>query len=222
MKMNLVLRASAIVFIFLMGAKFLNFFKKILIGQLFGVSWVADAFFAASFLPYYVAIFFEGVLFLGFLPLFAQARMKKGTKEANQFVSEVLGLVFLLTGGLILLGWWQASWLIRQLVPGFSQVEQDLTRSLFQILSLVVIFISLSSFFKALNSYFGDYAVAASAPLMDSAVMVIVMLLGWKVWGIYGAAWAAVAGAATALLFQAVFLFRKHFVFHPIRSLQSP
>ena len=53
-----VLKTSLVVFLFLVGAKLLNFLKKILIGQLFGVSTVADAFFAASYLPYYFAIFF--------------------------------------------------------------------------------------------------------------------------------------------------------------------
>lgn len=215
------LRTSAIVFLFLVTAKLLNFYKKILIGQLFGVSWVADAFFAASYLPYYLAIFFEGILFLGFLPLFSQVMAEKGKGEANQFVSEVLILTFFLTGLIVVLAWWQAPPLIRELVPGFSASEQNLTCSLFQILSLVVVFISLTSFFKALNSYFGDYALAASSALTDTAVTIVVTVLAWKIWGIYGASWAAVIGAFAALIFQATFLFRRHIVFPMRWSFQS-
>ena len=216
-----ILRTSVVVFLFLVGAKLLNFLKKILIGQLFGVSWVADAFFAASFLPYYLTIFFEGVLFLGFLPLFSTVMAEKGKEEANQFVTEILFLIFLLTGFLAALAWWGAPWVIHELVPGFSANEQNLTRSLFQILSLVIIFISLTSFFKVLNSYFEHYAWAASSALVDTVVMIGMTLMVWKRWGIYGAAWAAVAGAFTAFIFQAIFFIRKHPIFPKHLLLQS-
>ena len=209
-RFNSVLRASVIVFVFLVAAKLLNFFKKILIGNLFGVSSVADAFFAASFLPHYLGIFFEGILFLGFLPLFSQIMAEKGKEEAHQFLSEIFFLILFLTTLLALLGGALAPWVIRQLVPGFTSAEQDLTRSLFQILSLVLIFITLTAFFKALNSYFEHYAWAASSALIDSIVMIGVTLIAWRQWGIYGAAWGAVMGVLSAFILQAAFLFRKH------------
>lgn len=211
-QLNSVLRASVIVFFFLVATKLLNFFKKILIGNLFGVSWVADAFFAASFLPYYLAIFFEGILFLGFLPLFSQIMAEKGKEEAYQFLIETLILILFLTVFLAGLGVFLAPWVIQELVPGFTTAEQDLTRSLFQILGLVLIFSCLTSLFKVLNSYFEHYAWAASSALMDSIVMIAVTLIAWKQWGIYGAAWGAVIGVLTAFILQATFLFRKHSV----------
>ena len=210
LRLGAVVRTSTFIFLFLVAAKLLNFFKKILIGQLFGVSSVADAFFAASFFPYYLAIFFEGVLFLTFLPLFASILAEKGKQEAGQFVSEILLLVFVLTGALAFFGWIGAPWVISQLVPGFDLHQQHLTCELFQILSLVLVFISLTSFFKALNSYFEHYAWAASSALIDTLVMIGVTLMTWKVWGIRGAAWAAVAGAFTALILQAAYFFWKH------------
>lgn len=212
MKAEALLKTSALIFLFLVAAKAFNFFKKILIGQLFGVSWVADAFFAASYLPYYLAIFFEGILFLGFLPLFSQVMNEKGREEANQFVSEILLLVVVLTGAFAALAWWQAPWVVGELVPGFSSERQGLTCSLFRVLSLVLVFISLTSFFKALNSYFENYTLAASSGLVDTVVMIALTLVGWKVGGIHAAAWASVAGAAVALAAQAVPLFRKHLV----------
>lgn len=210
-----VLRTSILVFGFLIAAKILNFFKKILIGKLFGVSSVADAFFAASYLPYYLAIFFEGVLFLGFLPLFSQLREEKGEEEANRFATQIALLVFLLTAALVGAAWWLAPGVTGTLVPGFSPSERDLTCSLFRILSGVVIFISLRAFFQALNSYFEHNGWAASSGFVDSLVMIAVTLIVWKALGIHGAAWAAVVGTFTAFVFQALFFFRRH----PFRPL---
>lgn len=221
-QLNSVLRASVVVFVFLVAAKLLSFFKKILIGNLFGVSWVADTFFAASFLPYYLAIFFEGILFLGFLPLFSQIMAEKGKEEAQQFLCEIFLLMLFLTSLIVLLGAALAPWVIRELVPGFTPSEQDLTRSLFQILSLVLVFITLTAFFKALNSYFEHYAWAASSALIDGVAMIGVTLMAWKRWGIYGAAWAAVIGALSALILQAAFLFRKHSILPRRFTLRNP
>lgn len=210
LRLGVVVRNSIFIFLFLLAAKLLNFFKKILIGQLFGVSFVADAFFAASFFPYYLAIFFEGVLFLTFFPLFSALLSEKGKNETSQFVSETLVLVFLFTGALTILGWIGASWMIHQLVPGFDPQEQDLTATLFRILSLVLISASLTSFFKALNSYFEHYAWAASSALVDTLVMIGVTLMTWKIWGIHGAAWGAVIGSFTVLILQGIYFFRRH------------
>ena len=208
-----VFQASLIVFTLLLATKLLNFLKKILIGQLFGVSRTADAFFAASFLPYYLAIFFEGVLFLGFLPLYAQLKAEKGEEAARQFVLEILLLILVVTTGMVALAWWGTPWIVRELVPGFRPETRGLTQSLFQILSIVLLFITLTSFFKALNSYFEHYAVAASSGFVDTVVMIAITLLSWKLWGIYGAAWGSVAGVLAAFLVQAVFLFKKQEIF---------
>ena len=188
-KFHGVLKTSFIVFFFLISAKLLNFLKKILVGQLFGVSDVADAFFAASYPPYYLAIFFEGIIFLGFLPLFAQVTAERGKEEAGRFVLSILLFI--------------------------SAEAQALTRSLFQILTLVIIFISLASFFKALNSYFEHYAYAASSGLVDTLVMIGFMLASWRVWGVYGVAWGAVLGAFFAFAAQSVFFLRKKHLTFP-------
>jgi peptidoglycan biosynthesis protein MviN/MurJ (putative lipid II flippase) len=147
------LKTSLLVFVFLVITKVFNFYKKILIGKLFGVSWVADAFFAASYLPYYLAIFFEGIIYLGFLPHFS--RLKEEDEEAaRQFAGEILFLLTGVTLCLALTGWFTASWLVGQIVPGFSPAEMELTCQLFRILTGVVVFINMGLFFKSLNSYY--------------------------------------------------------------------
>lgn len=217
------LKSSAlIVFAFLVAAKLLNFFKKILIGKFFGVTFTADAFFAASYLPYYLAIFFEGVIFLAFLPLFSQVRAEKGGEEARFFAGEVFLLTFFLTSVFAGAACWGAPWFVNQLVPGFSPAEQQFTVSLFRILCLVIIFISICSFFKALNSFFDRHAFAASSGVMDAVVMIIVMLLGWRLWGIQGAAWGAVLGAFAACAAQGFYFYRAE-AFFPLKiSFRSP
>ncbi len=211
------LKTSAfIVFALLVAAKLLNFVKKVLIGKFFGVTFIADAFFAAGYLPYYLAIFFEGVIFLAFLPLFSQVKSEKGRESSRQFAGEVFLLVLFMTGVFVALAYRGGPWFVNQLVPGFSPLEQHLTVSLFRILSLVVIFISLCSFFKALNSYFDHQAFAASSGVVDAAVMMGIMFLGWRAWGIYGAAWGAVFGAFVAFGAQAFYFFRAE-PFFPLK-----
>lgn len=221
-----VLRKSGVVLVFLVSAKFLNLIKKILVGKLFGISTVADVFFAACYLPYCAAVFFEGVIYLGLLPLFSKTMLEKGREEANRFLGNALPAIVVLTAVLALFTWIFAPWLVHQLVPGFKPAQLGLTVDLFRIMTLVIIFISLCSFFQALNSYHGQYAIAGSSGLTDSLLMIGFMLLSYRAWGIHGAAWAAVIGSACALSLQILPLLRipgalpDKFLFEPKVILQ--
>ncbi len=208
-----VLKTSTLVFALVVITKIFNFLKKILIGNLFGISWEADSFFAASYLPYYVAVFFEGVIYLGFIPLFSKVLAENGEESAKRFIGEILPWVVFLTGALVLGACLGAPWLIREIVPGFRPGNQALTQTLFCVVSFVIVFISLSSFFQALNSFFGDYLRAASSGLTDSVIMIAVTLATYRVWGIYGDAWGSVAGALAAFSLQAFFLHRSQKIF---------
>ena len=207
------LKASAFVFIFLAGAKALNFFKKILIGKLFGVSSVADAFFAASYLPCYLSVFFDSVFFLVFLPLFHEKVSQKGNEDARRFLQDIL--LFIL--GVSVLGtvvfWSCAGGLMHALVPGFKTAQAAMTVDLFRIFSLALVFMALRAAFQALNSFYGHYTTAASTGFTDSLAMLAVTLAAWKSGGIYAAAWAAIAGAAVSFLIQALSLARHPEIF---------
>ncbi|MCB9800533.1 MAG: polysaccharide biosynthesis C-terminal domain-containing protein [Candidatus Omnitrophica bacterium] len=208
-KSGKVIKTSLVVFVFILTAKILNFMKKILIGHLFGVSWLADAFFAASHFPYYIAIFFEGIIFLVILPHFSKLRSSEGEDAARRMAVQTFFILLTVTGVLAALMWPLAHWIVRELVPGFNADEMALTISLLRMMSLVIIFISLCSFFQALNSYFEHYAAAASSGLTDTLMMVVFLILTWKVWGIYGAAIGSVLGALTAFCLQFFFLLKR-------------
>lgn len=207
--LNFWIRTSVLVFLFLAGAKILNFLKKIMIGKLFGVSVVADAFFAATFLPYYLSVFFDSIFFLVFLPLFSQILQQKGKEEGVKFVQDGFSLVLMLAGVGTLIAWFGAPWIVKELVPGFKSDQIDLTVHLFRIFSTSLIFMAMRSVFQALNSYFQHYAIAASTGFVDSLVMLAVTLASYKAWGIAGAAWGAVLGILISFAFQAAGILRR-------------
>jgi len=209
-------RYSLLIFIFLLSAKLLNFVKKILIGRLFGVGDTADAFFAASYLPYYLAVFFEGAIFLAFLPAFASIRARLGEAGERDFVKQMFFVFALLGAALIILMNVFSGFIIPQLVPGFKPEKMLLTLPLFRIMTLVLVFISLSTFFQALNSYHRHYVLAASSGFVDTAGMIGVTLISWKLWGITGAAWGSVFGAFLAFLTQMSFYFKKRGLWPPM------
>lgn len=202
-------RYSAWIFVFLLTAKLLNFVKKILIGNLFGVSQTADAFFAASYLPYYLAVFFEGAIFLAFLPAFAAIRGRLGEEGERRFSGQMFfvfsGMCLVLIAGMNLF----AERIMMELVPGFKPQTMQLALPLFRIMTLVLLFISLCTYFQSLNSYHRHYLFAASSGFVDTAGMIAVTLASWKIWGIYGAAWGSVLGSFLAFLSQMLFYFKK-------------
>ncbi len=214
-------RYSVLIFIFLLSAKLLNFVKKILIGQLFGVGATADAFFAAAYLPYYLAVFFEGAIFLAFLPAFAAVRARAGEEGERRFVGP-MAVVFGLLCLVLVMGMNLFSGpILAALVPGFKASQMQLALPLLRIMSWVLFFISLCTFFQALNSYHRHYLVSASSGFVDTAGMIVLTLASWKAWGIYGAAWGSVFGAFLACLTQAVFYGRSRNFFSVGLSFRS-
>ncbi|HLD49719.1 MAG TPA: lipid II flippase MurJ, partial [bacterium] len=212
-RLKFFLKTSALVFIFLAGAKALNFFKKILIGKLFGVSSVADAFFAASYLPYYLCVFFDSIFFLVFLPMFHEIISKKGNESARNSLQAIL--IFVLGSSLLatVFFWGSSGWMMRQLVPGFKTGQLAMTADLFRIFSLAIVFMALRAVFQALNSFYNHYTAAASTGFVDSLTMLAITLAAWKTGGIYAAAWACVAGAVVSFLVQVLSLSRHPDIF---------
>lgn len=212
-RLKFFLKTSALVFIFLAGAKVLNFFKKILIGKLFGVSSVADAFFAASTLPYYLCVFFDSIFFLVFLPMFHEIISKKGSESARGSLQAIL--IFVLASSLLITAffWGNSRGMMRQLVPGFKPGQLVMTANLFRIFSLAIVFMALRAVFQALNSFYNHYTAAASTGFVDSLTMLAVTLAAWKSGGIYAAAWACVAGALVSFLVQVLSLARHPDIF---------
>lgn len=208
-RLKFFLKTSALVFVFLTAAKLLNFFKKILIGKLFGVSSVADAFFAASYLPYYICIFLDSIFFLVFLPLFHETITRKGSESGRRLLQEILIVIFLISCLGTAAFWFGAERFMQGLVPGFKTGQLAMTVDLFRIFSLALVFMALRAVFQALNSLYGHYSAAASTGFIDSLTMLAVTLAAWKSGGIYAAAWGAVAGAAVSLLVH-VFSLRRH------------
>ncbi|MFA7001932.1 MAG: lipid II flippase MurJ, partial [Candidatus Omnitrophota bacterium] len=204
------LKIGAVVFFFVVAAKLLNFLKKIMVGSLFGISWEADSFFAATYLPYYAAVFFEGVIYLGFIPRFSRILAEEGEKAAKFFAGGMLAWLILLSGMLAVGFCLGAPWVIRGIVPGFKVHSIALTQELFGIVNFVILFITLSSFFQSLNSFFGQPLKAASSGLTDSLAMITVTFLTYRWLGIYGAAWGAVTGAFLAFCLQAFFLRQRY------------
>ena len=197
----------------LIAAKALNFVKKIMIGKFYGVTFLADAFFSASYLPYHAAIYFEGIIFLLFLPLLAEIRQKQGPAESEKF-SLFFGLVLLAGAALVsVLMALLAPWIIGELVPGFSADERGLIVELFRVMSFAVLLISLCTFFQAMNSFSGRRIFSSTSALTDAAVMIGVLTLT-SGFGIQAAAWASLAGALTAFFCQmGAWLRGRHFRF---------
>ncbi len=181
--------------------------REIVAASKFGVTGPMSAFTIAYQAPNVLrALFAEGPLQAGFVPVFTELLEKGQRREAFRVASALLYLICLVMGGLTALFVVVAPVVVPLLAPGFHDRPflEHLTTHLAQILFLTVPMLAVSGLVVGMLYSFEHFAVPALAPLAWN-IVVIASLLGITPLfpagkEIYGYAVGVLAGTVVQLL----------------------
>ena len=162
------LRSVAALTLLTLGQMGLQFALQLLLAKWFGTASDMDAFVAASTLPLVVSGLLAGALASAFVPVYVQTRERSGETAAWSMAVQLVCWLSLAT---LLL--WQVSKLfaepwMRTLHPGFDDQQIGRTTALFQTLSSLMVWNSLSGLARAWNHCHGRFAVTGFAALTRS------------------------------------------------------
>jgi putative peptidoglycan lipid II flippase len=128
-------RSAALVGAGILLSRLFGLLRQRALSHYLGLSDAADAFNAAFRIPNFLQnLFGEGVLSASFIPVYARLRAKGEDPEAVRMANAVLGLLGLVTAGLVALGVTLAAPLTDAIAPGFEGSKRDLTVLLVRIL----------------------------------------------------------------------------------------
>jgi len=167
------------------------------IAYLFGYSQATDAFWFAFSIPNLLrALFAEGALSSGFIPVFSEYSSLKGDKEALKLANNVLNLLLVITGPFVILGIFLAPFYIPLIAVGFRQnfSQLKLTVYLTQIMWPFLLFISIAALFMAVLNCRGHFASPAFAPVLFNLSLVFFAWIFIDKIGIYSLAFGVVMG----------------------------
>jgi putative peptidoglycan lipid II flippase len=219
----------------LLFTKILGFFKLRIIAQLFGASHDLDIFWAAFTLPDMIfLVVVAGSVNAAIIPIFTDILYGKGKKSLDSLFNRITflfsSLIFLLTLILFIFTPQIANWLIAsehaRLIFGTTDtlVASDTTRfiSIMRIGLISPIILGISSFITAYLQSRKQFFVTSLAPAFYNIGMILFSFLFVKYldMGIYGLAWASIAGAFMHLFVQ-IPLFIKFYKESGVRPISS-
>jgi len=195
--------AAIIVAVFSILSKFLGLLRDRLLAVHFGAGEILDAYWAAFRLPNLVFnTLVLGAFSSAFIPVFLNYYLKDRNKawRATNSILNIFFLIVLFLSTLIIIF---APVIIPIIVPGFSQATKNLTVSFTRIITLSILFFTLSNVASSLLNSFRKFLAYSLAPLMyNLGILLGILFLTKTRLGIYGLAWGVVLGSFLHLIVQ--------------------
>lgn len=196
------LRSVAVLTLLTLGQMGLQFALQLLLAKWFGTEADMDAFVAASTLPLVVSGLLAGALGSAFVPVYVETRERDGETAAWSMAVQLVCWLSLFT----LLLWQVAKYFaepwMKTLYPGFDDEQILRTSELFQTLSSLMVWNSLSGLARAWNHCRGRFAATGFASLVGSVVTVALACRAGASSGMDRIAQAVSIGAVTTLAMQ--------------------
>jgi len=171
------LRSVSVLTLLTLGQIGLQFVLQLLLAKWFGTETDMDAFVAASTLPLVVSGLLAGSLASAFVPIYVETRERVGETVAWSMAVQLVCWLSLFT----LLLWQVAKHLaepcMRTLHPGFDDEQIRRTAELFETLSSLMVWNSLSGLARAWNHCHGRFAMTGFAALIGNSFTVA---LAWR------------------------------------------
>lgn len=161
-------------------SRLLGFARDVLIARLLGAGPVADAFLAALRLPNLVRrVLGEGGLNAPFVPLYLTIKAERGEDDAKRFAGAAASQLGLLLIGFVVLAEIFAPWVVLGLAGGFAGEPQTLALGAFytRLMLPFVLLTTLAALLAALLNAEGRFTVAALAPALMNAILLVALLV---------------------------------------------
>ncbi len=220
-KQNNQIKTVVLIMAITLLGKLLGLVRDMLLGHNFGTGMESSAFLTASRIPrtFFDAIF-AAAISSSFIPIFTERLEHYGKDDAFQLSRCFFTWTGLLTALFSLLGILFAQPLVSLLAQGFDTETAALCAKLLRILFPTVFFTGIAFSMVGVLQSLGEFYIPAALSAASNIVILLYYLLFCKKYGIYGLAWAFLAGWAVQALMQTPFLYRNHLryrpcVFHP-------
>ena len=210
------LRTIGIIMIITLSGKVLGLVRDMLLGHNFATGMESTAFQVASRIPrtFFDAIFASAIS-ATFIPVFNERLEKHGKKDAFLLSQSFFTWVGIATAIFSLVGMLLSEQIVTILADGFDSETSMLCASLLRILFPTVFFTGLAFSMVGVLQSMGQFNIPAALSTVSNAVIILYYILFCRKYGIYGLAWAFLAGWAAQALMQIPWLYRNGFRYRP-------
>ena len=191
---NRFLRTTAAVTLVIIVSKAFGFLRESVVAGYFGTSVESDAYYSAYTVFYLPVLLLNSCITSTLVPLYTQARARKGAARANRFASNTINIFALIALALSALMLVLAEPLVHLVYSGYDAQQVALTARLVRIMLLTLTFnitsIALASLLNAQEKYIA--AQITGFPLSFSVILAAVLFsarygVEALAWGVFAA-----------------------------------
>ncbi|HHV59786.1 MAG TPA: murein biosynthesis integral membrane protein MurJ [Clostridiaceae bacterium] len=204
-------------------SKILGMLRDILVANTYGTSPEAVAFSSASRIPmYFFDIGLAAAVSSVFIPVFNEFLEKEDRQKALEFSNTFLNIVLLFSGIVTVLSFFGAYPIVRIIAGGLPRETFNLAVELAKIMFPIIIFAGMAFTFVGILQSYDEFNVPAAISLASNIIVILYLVFLNNRFGIYGLAFAMVAGWAAQAIIQIPSLFKKGYKYRPVLNLQNP
>ena len=204
-------KSVMIIMLFTLISKFLGFLREVLIASKFGSGAETDAYFIALTASYVIMTVIGESINTTLIPIFSDIEFKHGRKTQNEYVSNLITIVFILTCVFAIAGYTLAPYIVKFLAKGFIGEQYHLTITLARIGFPMMIFIALTNIFTSYLQYNGDFTIPSFSGIPFNFIYIIFLLLFAATFGIRGLMIATIFATFVQLMIHIPFIKKYDF-----------
>lgn len=207
---------------FSLMSKVLGLARDIVIGGMFGTSYLADAYQMSLKVPNMLFAIISGALATVIVPVFTEYVSRGEKNEAWKLFNTVMSLVVFFFLFASILGIVGAPLLVKLVAPGFSGVTRDLTVELSRIILPWMVAAALASLFTQLLNANNIFGLPAFSTSVNNIFIIVFALTLGKIYGVYGLALGTTLAMAAMALVQFPVLYKTGFRLNLRLDLRHP
>lgn len=194
--------ATFFLVIFSILSKILGTAREIMTAYLFGTTSYLDAYLIGTTIPNLIMHLIVGSTFLvAFIPVFTKCIANNDEQKAWRFASNIINLSVVVFGIFIIpFSILEAPFLVKLFAPGFSKSTYNISVSLTRIMLPSMLFFSLTTISQGILNSYEHFTTPGLKSTILNLTMILVMILGYKNFGIYALA----VGFLLASIFQLI------------------
>lgn len=220
MKKSGLFKSTLIVMLMAVISRFIGFFRDILISNNFGASVYTDAYKIAASIPDTIFTIVGLAISTSFLPILSKVKIKSGDDEMHNFASNIISILSVISIIIFIIASFFPDEIVNILASGLSDEGLKIASNLTRISLFNLLFLTLNACFTALLQVHEDFVVPSILGLFFNLPIIIYLLL-FKDYNIYGLTIANVIGNFLRVVVQVPSLIKKGYIYKPFINIKD-
>ena len=220
MKKGGLFKSTLIVMLMTVISRFIGFFRDILIANNFGASVYTDAYKIAASIPDTIFAIVGLAISTSFLPMLSKVKIKRGEDEMHKFASNIISILSIISIIIFIIASFFPDEIVKLLASGLSDEGLELASNLARISLFNLLFLTINACFTALLQVHEDFIVPSILGLFFNLPIIIYLLL-FKDYNIYGLTVANVVGNFLRVVVQVPSLMKHKYIYKPFINIKD-